>query len=109
MILIMSFLSKAQLTTDETPYVSFSEDYSIVSEDDGYIEIVLEISEVSSGDASVDVSVLGDFDTAIPGLDFTFTPGNYTFPAGSSSLMIHIPIIDNAEEHIDKLFACPIL
>jgi hypothetical protein len=69
------------------------------------ITIKLKISSASAVDASVDVGLLGDFTTAVEGIDFTFTPATYTFPANSTAMLnINIPIIDNGDVGKDKLF-----
>jgi hypothetical protein len=87
------------------PSVSFSKKYGVVRENGGSISVNLTISASSPVPVSVDVVIVSDFATAIPGTHYTFVNDTYTFPASSTTpIVINIPIIDNGNEAIDRLF-----
>jgi hypothetical protein len=95
----------ADLLNPPLPSVSFQKKYINIVEDGGAINVNLTISVAGAVDASVDVSLLEVVSTAIEGEDFTFTNATYTFPASSTtSITISVPVIDNDDENIDKLF-----
>tara|TARA_R110002072_G_scaffold261258_2_gene419969 strand:+ start:29429 stop:32776 length:3348 start_codon:yes stop_codon:yes gene_type:complete len=85
--------------------IQFSDAYLSVSEDGGSVNIIVDITDAPSADATVEVSLLSG-GTAVEGTDFTFaTTETLTFLAGSTdSQMVTIPILNNSDDNSDVFF-----
>ncbi len=84
--------------------IAFDEAILSVNEDAVSVDVVLNISQAPSGDATVQVS-LNMVGTASEGTHFTFANTTVTFTDGSTtSQTVNIPIIDNATDDSDLYF-----
>lgn len=97
--LLMSSFAMAQV-------VEFDEEYMTVNENDGTVDVVLNISSAPANPASVDVKLVNGIGYAINTIHFDFTDMTADFPAGeTNSVTITIDINDNAIADNDRLFA----
>ncbi|WP_052184163.1 choice-of-anchor I family protein [Psychroserpens sp. Hel_I_66] len=92
------------------PQISFAEATYNISEDGGFINIIVEVSSATTNDISFDVSLVTDLITASQTSDFTFNNQTYTIPANSNEpIEINIPIVDDGNAETDELFLLQIL
>ncbi|WP_460751134.1 retention module-containing protein, partial [Marinomonas epiphytica] len=89
-------------TADVTvPVVSI--DYVYAIEGQEYAEFTVSLSEPSSTDVTIDYDVLGVGATA--GEDYENATGTITIPAGQTSAVVQIPIVDDIEvENMEMAF-----
>ncbi|WP_405605559.1 choice-of-anchor I family protein [Polaribacter sp. Asnod1-A03] len=90
--------------TTVTPNLGFEDTVYNVSEDNESVTVTLEISEATTSDVTVDVSLVSSLLTATVDSDFTFTSQTATIPAGSTSTDISINITDDTEAEADEMF-----
>ena len=89
--------------------VAFNTSYISVNENDGAVNIAIEISEMPTINTTVDVSLVGA-GTAVDGADFTFgATQTVSFLAGSmDDQILTINIADNTIDNSDRFFVLQI-
>ncbi|MGK0391378.1 MAG: hypothetical protein ACI94Y_004140, partial [Maribacter sp.] len=73
---------------------SYSNPFGYIAEGCGSMDIVLSIDEALDGGLTVPYTIIGD---ATLGTDFTMTPNIINFPAGTTSTVISINALEDAE------------
>jgi hypothetical protein len=75
-----------------------------VGEGDGFVELTVSLSEVTQSSVLFDWT--SEEKTAVAGIDYLETTGSsVVIPAGSSSIKIKIPIIDDASDEVSETFS----
>ena len=80
----MIFANPGEVSNIVTPFISFVEATSIVSESDGNALVEIEITNSGDLPAQVFIGVNADETTAIDGIDYDFVGDFYTFPANAT-------------------------
>ncbi|MCK4465768.1 MAG: HYR domain-containing protein, partial [Bacteroidales bacterium] len=81
---------------DLPPTVQFSSSTSSGAESFQTVDLAVELSAPSGKDINVDYDVTGG--SATSGVDYSFTPGTLTIPAGSTTDSIRFTVVDDAVE-----------
>ncbi|SHI55632.1 Por secretion system C-terminal sorting domain-containing protein [Mesonia phycicola] len=101
LVALGSFVAAAPL-----PEIYFDEEYVSVNENGGSVTLTVEISELPTTDATVDVTILTAESTAVSGQNYTYTGETLTFTTtGSTSQTITITIPDNSDVEPDTMLA----
>ncbi len=91
---------------DDSTALTLSVGDLFVSEGDGSVSVIVNLSAVSSLDVSFDYATVSG--TATAGDDFTATSGNTTIPAGQQSATITIDILSDSIDEPDETFSLQI-
>lgn len=105
LILALPNQLSAQEEVGSLPEVSFDTEYVFVNENDGFIDIDIQLSEIAAYDATVDVVSGAVSATAQNGADYLFSPGVISFSAGSNLATLTVPVLNNSNQEIDRFFA----
>lgn len=84
---------------DPAPEVQFTKENTVISENEGTINIQIALSQKSGIDLSVPFSVTG---TAVEGTDYTITSSPIEIKAGDTTAEISLTVIDNESDDGDK-------
>jgi hypothetical protein len=91
--------------TNVAPQISFTETTYSINEEGVSVNIVIELSSMSTSIVSVDVSLVTELLTATETDDFVFSNQTVNFPANSTDAMvITIPIVNDALAEADEIF-----
>jgi hypothetical protein len=91
--------------TNSLPQVTFGAASYTVFENDGSINVTVEISSSYSSDVTVDVSLVNDLLTASPTDDFVFANQTVTIPANTTeAIVLNIIITNDVISEVDELF-----
>lgn len=94
------------MPVQDLPEINFDEAYTSVNEDAGIITLAIEISDLPTSDATVDVNILTAESTAVENQHYIYTGETVTFTTtGSTTQTITINIPDNSDAEPDTLLA----
>ena len=82
------------------PTLSLRAPATTLDEGAGQAEVVVQLSRAAPGTVTVDYALSGG--TATAGIDFTFTPGTLTFPAGTLTQTLFLPVADDPADEEDE-------
>ncbi|CAM4090884.1 MULTISPECIES: choice-of-anchor I family protein [Flavobacterium] len=94
-----NIIASTFLTTD----ISFSTEFSIVNENDNSVNVIISLTNPSTGTTSVDL-IASSNSTATNGTQYTFSNQTVTFAANETSVTVTIPIINNTSFYGDTYF-----
>lgn len=105
----------ANATTPDLPFnntafnattysISIASETAVVNENDGTVDVVLNLSNPSTSSITVDLSVSTTIGTAINGNEYSFTNQTVTFPINTSSQTVSITLNNNTIASGDKYF-----
>ncbi|UOX32644.1 choice-of-anchor I family protein [Flavobacterium sediminilitoris] len=84
--------------------ISFSTEFSIIDESNAGVDVVITLTNPSTGTTAVDVMVSTVLGTAANGSQYAFTNETVSFPVNSTQQTITIPITNDASFNGDSYF-----